>query len=112
MIDNKYEIERCDCKLIHEDIVNKVRQIIPGDEQLDDLAELLKVFGDTTRIKILWALAEAEMCLCDIVVLLNMTQSATSHLLRLLKQARFESFEQFYSKDMLILAGFYIRVLQ
>ena len=53
-----------------------------------DLAELFKVFGDTTRIKILWALAESEMCVCDIAFLLNMTQSAISHQLRVLKQAR------------------------
>ncbi|HAF60363.1 MAG TPA: transcriptional regulator, partial [Clostridiales bacterium UBA9856] len=54
---------------------------------LYDLAELFKVFGDSTRIKILWALDEDEMCVCDIAYLLNMTQSAISHQLRVLKQA-------------------------
>lgn len=80
-------IERCDCDVIHEDIVNEVKSKMPEEEILYDLAELFKVFGDSTRIKILWALDEAEMCVCDIAVLLNMTQSAISHQLRVLKQA-------------------------
>ncbi|NLD17528.1 MAG: winged helix-turn-helix transcriptional regulator [Tissierellia bacterium] len=80
-------IERCDCNVIHEDIVNQVRDKMPHEESLYDLAELFKVFGDSTRIRILWALHEAEMCVCDIAVLLNMTLSAISHQLRVLKQA-------------------------
>jgi DNA-binding transcriptional ArsR family regulator len=85
----KYEqVERCDCVVIHEDIVNAVRGKMPREETLYDLAELFKVFGDSTRIKILWALDEEEMCVCDIAVLLNMTQSAISHQLRVLKQAK------------------------
>lgn len=85
----KYEqIERCDCEVIHEDIVNLVKSRMPQEESLYDLAELFKVFGDTTRIKILWALDASEMCVCDIAVLLNMTQSAISHQLRVLKQAK------------------------
>ena len=72
---------------IHEDTVNQVREKMPQEETLYDLAELFKVFGDSTRIKILWALDEAEMCVCDIAFLLNMTQSAISHQLRVLKQA-------------------------
>jgi len=82
------QIERCDCDVIHEDIVNQVKTKMPQEEDLYDLAELFKVFGDSTRIKILWALDEAEMCVCDIAVLLNMTQSAISHQLRVLKQAK------------------------
>ena len=84
----KNELDRCDCNVIHEEIVNTVRDKMPLEENLYDLAELFKVFGDTTRIKILWALTESEMCVCDIAVLLNMTQSAISHQLRLLKQTR------------------------
>lgn len=80
--------DRCDCEVIHEDVVNKVRKKMPKEETLYDLAELFKVFGDTTRIRILWALDEAEMCVCDIANLLNMTQSAISHQLRVLKQAK------------------------
>lgn len=80
-------IERCDCDVICGEIVNKVREKMPQEETLYDLAELFKVFGDSTRIKILWALDESEMCVCDIAFLLNMTQSAISHQLRVLKQA-------------------------
>ena len=80
-------IERCDCNVIQEDIVNQVRDKMPQEESLYNLAELFKVFGDPTRIRILWTLNEAEMCVCDIAVLLNMTQSAISHQLRVLKQA-------------------------
>ena len=82
------DMDRCDCNVIHENIVNAVKEKMPSEENLYDLAELFKVFGDSTRIKILWALAESEMCVCDIAVLLNMTQSAISHQLRILKQSR------------------------
>lgn len=84
---NLNPIEKCDCEVIHEDIVNLVKEKMQDEENLYDLAELFKVFGDSTRIKILWALDEAEMCVCDIAALLNMTQSAISHQLRVLKQA-------------------------
>ncbi len=80
--------DRCDCEVIHEDIVNMVKSKMPKEETLYDLAELFKVFGDSTRIRILWALDESEMCVCDIASLLNMTQSAISHQLRVLKQAK------------------------
>jgi len=82
------EIEKCSCDVIHEDVVQKVEKNMPQEERLADLAELFKVFGDLTRIKILWALEESEMCVCDIAALLNMTQSAISHQLRVLKQAK------------------------
>ncbi len=84
----KNEFDKCDCYAIHEDIINTVKEKMPPDESLCELAELYKVFGDKTRIKILWALAESEMCVCDIAALLNMTQSSISHQLRVLKQAR------------------------
>ena len=71
----------------HEAILRKVRQELPGDELLCDLADLFKIFGDTTRIKILYALLESEMCVCAIADLLGMTQSAISHQLRILKDA-------------------------
>lgn len=80
-------IDRCDCDVIHEDIVKKVKEKMPPGESLYDLSELFKVFGDSTRCKILWALDEAEMCVCDLAYLLNMTHSAVSHQLRVLKQA-------------------------
>ena len=71
----------------HEAILQKVRQELPTDELLCDLSDLLKIFGDTTRIKILYALLESEMCVCAIADLLGMTQSAISHQLRILKDA-------------------------
>ena len=97
-------IERCDCDVIHDDIVRQVKNKMPQEETLYDLAELFKVFGDSTRIKILWALDESEMCVCDIAFLLNMTQSAVSHQLRVLKQAdlvknRRDGKNVFYSLD-------------
>ena len=81
-------VERCDCVMIHEDTIDRVRAIMPAEEALYDLAELFKVFGDSTRVRILWALDESEMCVCDIAALLNATQSAISHQLRYLKQAK------------------------
>ena len=71
----------------HEAILQKVRQELPTDELLCDLADLFKIFGDTTRVKILYALLESEMCVCAIADLLGMTQSAISHQLRILKAA-------------------------
>ena len=70
----------------HEELVEQVLQNQPEDEYLYDLAELFKVFGDSTRIRILFVLFEAEVCVCDLAKALNMTQSAISHQLRILKQ--------------------------
>ncbi len=81
------EKEKC-CNVIHTDIIEKVKDKMPKESTLYDLAELFKVFGDSTRIRILWALGENEMCVCDIAFLLNMTHSAISHQLRYLKKAR------------------------
>ena len=80
------EIDRCDCDVIHTEVVESVRAMMPKKELLDALSEMFKVFGDPTRIKILWALSEHDMCVCDIAFLLRMTQSAISHQLRMLKQ--------------------------
>ena len=86
MFDKNIEIDRCTCNVIHEAVVKQVRDRMPLEGKLSDLADLFKIFGDSTRIKILSALFEAEMCVCDIAFLLNMTQSAISHQLRVLKQ--------------------------
>lgn len=104
MVENRSNIESCNCSVIHEDIVDKARKSMPGEETLYDLAELFKVFGDTTRIKILCALFESEMCVCDISALLGMNQSAISHQLRVLKQARLVKYRKdgkvvYYSLD-------------
>lgn len=78
----------CECTILHQDIITSVKENMPDEETLYDLAELFKVFGDTTRTKILYALFEAEMCVCDIAALFSMSQSAISHQLRVLKSAK------------------------
>lgn len=82
------DIERCGFLCVHEHTVEQVLQDMPSDETLYDLAELFKIFGDSTRIKILYALFESELCVCDIAQLLKISQSAVSHQLRLLKSSR------------------------
>lgn len=69
-------------------LVNRIQNSIPEEEQMYDLAELYKIFGDSTRIKLLCVLLEAEMCVGDMAVLLGLSQSAVSHQLRLLKQSK------------------------
>ena len=82
------DVECCDLYHVHEDVVQAVRERMPEEDKLYDLAELYKVFGDSTRIRILFLLLESEMCVCDIAQLLAMNQSAISHQLRILKQSR------------------------
>ena len=84
-MENKETIEQGEFIDIHEAMVRQVNEKMPAEEMLFDLAELFKIFGDTTRIKILFALLESEMCVFDIASLLHMTQSAISHQLRVLK---------------------------
>lgn len=84
----------CDCEAIHEDIVNDVKQRMPLDEDIYDLSDFFKVLGDSTRMRIIWALDESEMCVCDIAVLLNMTKSAISHQLRALRNANLVKFRR------------------
>ncbi|PHA01471.1 transcriptional regulator [Bacillus pseudomycoides] len=80
--------EACLQNVIHQEIVEQVQQTIPKDESLSQVAELFKVLGDRTRTRILHALFEAELCVCDLAYLLGMTQSSISHQLRVLKQAK------------------------
>ena len=82
------KVEICADKCVHEDVIQKVLEIMPEEEIVFDLAELFKVFSDSTRLKILCVLLESEMCVCDIAQLLGMTQSAISHQLRSLKQSK------------------------
>lgn len=86
--EDKDIIENCEDICVHGDVIEKVDKTIPEDEILYDLAEFFKVFGDSTRIKILYVLFQSEMCVCDIAELLKMTQSAISHQLRVLKQMK------------------------
>lgn len=82
------DIEFCNCTTIHDDIINGIKDKLPNDEILCDLSDLFKIFGDGTRIKIICALFQSEMCVCDMAALLNMSQSAVSHQLRVLKNAK------------------------
>lgn len=82
----KSEIECCDATEIHPSLLDVVDKNMPEEDTLYDLAELFKVFGDSTRIRILFVLFEAEVCVCDLAEALHMTQSAISHQLRILKQ--------------------------
>ena len=96
------ELEQCEAVEIHEELLKIVDEKLPDEEELYDLAELFKVFGDSTRIRILFVLFEAEVCVCDLAQALNMTQSAVSHQLRILKQnklvkSRREGKSVFYS---------------
>ena len=79
---------RCEDECVHQEVVSEVRGRMPDEDTLYELADLFKIFGDSTRIKILFALLESEMCVCDIAETLNMTQSAISHQLRVLKQSK------------------------
>lgn len=93
-LDQLSPVPQCDCPHTHPSLIAAAHQDMPAEEMLYDLAELYKVFGDSTRIKILYALFEAEMCVCDIAALLTMTQSAISHQLRVLKQAKLVKFRR------------------
>lgn len=79
------EVNGCDCNIIHEDVINKLQDKLPPKKEVSLLADLFKIFGDSTRVKIMWVLHEHEVCVCDIAVLLNMTKSAISHQLSILK---------------------------
>ena len=104
MADYKAASDRCDCNAIHEEIVARVRKRMPEEESLLDLADLFKVFGDSTRIRIVSALLFSQMCVCDIAALLGMTKSAVSHQLRVLRQTRLVKYQRegkivYYSLD-------------
>lgn len=88
MLTNEICDEVCSSTVIHEDIINEVKQQMPSEEILTDIANLFKVLGDKTRTRILHALFQSEMCVCDVANLLGMTQSSISHQLRVLKQAK------------------------
>ena len=83
----KKDIETCEGEVIHEDVVKKVKATFPKDEMIFDLADFYKIFGDTTRVKILYALDKSELCVCDISALLGMSISAVSHQLRALRES-------------------------
>lgn len=96
--------ETCNCNIIHESTVNAVSQEMISSEVIHGISDLFKVLGDPTRVKIVWALELHELCVCDIAALLNMTKSATSHQLALLRKnnivkTRRDGKQIFYSLD-------------
>ena len=100
----KMEDNLCECMVIHKDVVDKVKEKMPGDELIYDMAEFFKVFADSTRMKIIYALLENELCVCDIANIVKTTQSAISHQLRILKQSKLVKYRKegkvvYYSLD-------------
>lgn len=85
------DVECCESYEVHKDLVQKVNSRMPDEDELYDLAELFKIFGDSTRIRILFVLFQSELCVCDLAETLSMTQSAISHQLKILKQAKLVS---------------------
>ena len=83
-----HDVEHCECYEVHKDLVDEIKNRMPDEDELYDLAELFKVFGDSTRIRILTVLFGEEMCVCDIAEALHMNQSAVSHQLKILKNAK------------------------
>ena len=103
-MDQKRNAPVCDYLHVHEDKVAHVLDQLPDEEQLYDLSDLFRMFGDTTRVKILYVLFESELCVCDIARLLHLSQSAVSHQLRVLKDAKLVRFRRegktvFYTLD-------------
>jgi ArsR family transcriptional regulator len=82
------QVEHCETTCIHKELLKIVNEKMPAETELYDLSELFKVFGDSTRIRILFVLFECEVCVCDLAEALNMTQSAISHQLKILKQSK------------------------
>lgn len=105
------EIEKCEFLHVHNEIVEAVSKKMPEETLLYDLSELFKIFGDSTRIKILFLLFESEMCVCDIAQILNMGQSAISHQLRVLKQAKLVTFRREGKSVIYSLADTHVRTI-
>ncbi len=106
----------CEVRNIHEDMVQKVQESMPDGQQLNDLAEFFRVLGDPTRIRILNALSVTELCVCDLTAILEMNQSAVSHQLRILRNARLVRYRRdgrtvYYSLDDDHIAGIYAQGL-
>ena len=104
-------IECCEAYEIHEHLLKAIDAHMPDEETLCDVAELFKIFGDSTRIRILFALREGEVCVCDLAQALSMTQSAISHQLRLLKQARLVSGRREGKQIIYYLADDHVRTI-
>ena len=105
------DMECCSETCVHEDLLKIVNETMPEETELYDLAELFKVFGDSTRIRILFVLFEAEVCVCDLAQLLGSSVSAISHQLRVLKQARLVKFRRSGKTIFYSLADEHVRTI-
>ena len=110
-MEEREELERCETVQVHRDIVEKVDAEMPDEEILYDLAELFKLFGDSTRIKILYVLFASEMCVCDIAQLLGMSQSAISHQLQVLKKSKLVKYRRKGKTVFYSLADSHVRTI-
>lgn len=101
---NETDLSCCGETAVHQDKLDELQTHLPPDEELYDLAELFKLFGDSTRVKILYALAQSELCVCDLAAFIGVSQSAVSHQLRILKSGKLVKFRRegktvFYALD-------------
>ncbi len=106
-----HDVECCESHEVHADIVQRVNRLMPDEDELYDLAELFKIFGDSTRIRILFVLFQSELCVCDLAETLNMTQSAISHQLKILKQAKLVSSRREGKSVIYFLADDHVRTI-
>lgn len=106
-----HDVECCESHEVHTDLVQKVNSQMPDEDELYDLAELFKIFGDSTRIRILFVLFRSELCVCDLAETLSMTQSAISHQLKILKQAKLVSSRRDGKSVIYFLADDHVRTI-
>lgn len=97
-------MKECNCNIIEEEKVKQIKKHMPDDDFIINMAELFKVFGDSTRVKIISALLEGELCVCDIASIIDASHSAVSHQLRILKQSKLVKYRKegqcvYYSLD-------------
>lgn len=105
------DIKKTDCEAINPDVILKVKPDMPDLTVLYDLSDFFKVMGDSTRIRLLWALEQAEMCVNDLAVLLDMTKSAVSHQLKILRTAKLVKAEKRGKNVYYSLADNHVKVI-
>jgi ArsR family transcriptional regulator len=101
----------CQCEDVHDEAVKRARESMPGENETADLADFFKVFGDSTRMRILFALDAGEMCVCDLSCAVGMTKSAVSHQLRSLRQSDLVASRRVGKNIFYSLADEHVRVI-
>ncbi len=94
MIKEKEDVATCDCLEVHPEVIKRKKAGMPDETSVHDLADFFKIFGDSTRMKILFALDGEPMCVCDLAELLGMSSSAVSHQLKIMKQSALISYRR------------------